>query len=135
MMFKPYTNLIANICRPVSRDKRTSNKYCANTLRYGNKYVISSDFKWLAHMISSSQLWTNKVDLSEGDQNDYTLACMRPLFNFYNSGGNAVRHILVATSPRPLQPGTGNHCSGTTRGKGLTGYIYTHINESALYHN
>ena len=87
-------------------------------------------------MISSSQLWTNKVDLSEGDQNDYTLACMRPLFNFYNSAGNAVRHILVATSPRPLQTVAGNHSSdNTTKGKGVIAYNYTHINDSVLYVN
>ena len=30
MMFKPYNNLNANVFRPVSRDKRTSNKCCAN---------------------------------------------------------------------------------------------------------
>ena len=73
-------------------------------IRYGNKYIISSEFKWLAHLISSSRLWTNKVDLSEGDQNDYTLSCMRPLFNFYNRGGNAVRHMLVAECPKQLIP-------------------------------
>ena len=28
---------------------------------FGNKYVISSDFKWLAHLVSSSKLWMNKV--------------------------------------------------------------------------
>ncbi len=28
---------------------------------YGNKYVISSEFKWLAHMVSQSMLWINKV--------------------------------------------------------------------------
>ena len=28
--------------------------------------------------------------------NDYTLACMRALYNFYNSHGNAVRFMLVA---------------------------------------
>ena len=53
-------------------------------------------------MISSSRLWTNRVDLSEGDQNDYTLSCMRPLFNFYNRGGNVVRHMLVAECSKPL---------------------------------
>ena len=53
-------------------------------------------------MISSSRLWTNRVDLSEGDQNDYTLSCMRPLFNFYNRAGNAVRHMLVAECSKPL---------------------------------
>ncbi len=29
---------------------------------YGNKYVISSEFKWLAHMVSQSMLWINKVN-------------------------------------------------------------------------
>ena len=28
---------------------------------YGNKYVISAEFKWLAHFISTSMLWMNKV--------------------------------------------------------------------------
>ena len=28
---------------------------------YGNKYVISSEFKWLAHMVSTSMLLLNKV--------------------------------------------------------------------------
>ena len=32
----------------------------------------------------------------EANSNDYTLACMRTLFRFYNSAGNAVRHLLVA---------------------------------------
>ena len=73
--------------------------------RYGNSYVISSDFKWLAHLISASQLWTNKVDLSEEDQNDYTLAGMRRLFSFYNQGANAVRHMLVAECPKALSNG------------------------------
>ena len=88
---------------------------------YGNKYVISSEFKWLAHMISTSRLWTNKVDLAEGDQNDYTLSCMRPLFNFYNRSGNAIRHMLIAECPMALAPTrvTGspaeNSCTGTKR--------------------
>ena len=88
---------------------------------FGNKYVISSDFKWLAHLVSSSKLWMNKVqsgffspkfrsmafcnpkreispqvDVSLECANDYTLACMRALYNFYNSHGNAVRFMLVA---------------------------------------
>ena len=76
--------------------------YCLFGKRYGNKYVISSEFKWLAHMISSTRLWTNKVDLSEDDQNDYTLSGMRPLFNFYNRAANAARHLLVAECPKQL---------------------------------
>ena len=28
---------------------------------YGNKYVISSEFKWLAHMVSTTMLLVNKV--------------------------------------------------------------------------
>ena len=66
---------------------------------FGNKYVISSEFKWLAHMVSSSRLWLNKVDTSES-ANDYTLACMRALYNFYNSHGNVVRNLLVADIKR-----------------------------------
>ena len=53
-------------------------------------------------MISSTRLWTNKVDLSEDDQNDYTLSGMRPLFNFYNRAANAARHLLVAECPKQL---------------------------------
>ena len=89
--------------------------------RYGNKFIISSEFKWLAHMISTSRLWTNKVDLAEGDQNDYTLSCMRPLFNFYNRSGNAIRHMLIAECPMSLAPirvngsSAQNSCTGTKR--------------------
>ena len=36
-----------------------------------------------------------QVDTSES-ANDYTLACMRALYNFYNSHGNVVRNMLVA---------------------------------------
>ena len=70
-------------------------------------------------MISSSRLWTNKVDLSEGDQNDYTLSCMRPLFNFYNRGGNAVRHMLVAECPKQLLPGSDNKSSFQRFSRGI----------------
>ena len=90
-------------------------------IRYGNKFIISSEFKWLAHMISTSRLWTNKVDLAEGDQNDYTLSCMRPLFNFYNRSGNAIRHMLIAECPMSLAPirvngsSAQNSCTGTKR--------------------
>lgn len=93
-------------------------QFCFPVKRYGNKYIVSSEFKWLAHMISSSRLWTNKVDLSEGDQNDYTLSCMRPLFNFYNRGGNAVRHMLVAECPKQLVPDlkTKSSCQDISRG-------------------
>ena len=70
-------------------------------------------------MISTSRLWTNKVDLAEGDQNDYTLSCMRPLFNFYNRSGNAIRHMLIAECPMALAPtrvngsSAQNSCTGT----------------------
>ena len=40
--------------------------------------------------------------LSSTSTNDYTLACMRPLFKFYNPGGNAVRQMLVANCTKNL---------------------------------
>ena len=88
--------------------------------RYGNKFIISSEFKWLAHMISTSRLWTNKVDLAEGDQNDYTLSCMRPLFNFYNRSGNATRHMLIAECPMALAP---TRVNGSSAQNSYTGKI------------
>ena len=88
--------------------------------RYGNKFIISSEFKWLAHMISTSRLWTNKVDLAEGDQNDYTLSCMRPLFNFYNRSGNATRHMLIAECPMALAP---TRVNGSAAQNSYTGKI------------
>ena len=87
--------------------------------RYGNKYILSSEFKWLAHMISSSRLWTNRVDLSEGDQNDYTLSCMRPLFNFYNRAGNATRHMIVAECSKPLVDDHREQSSSKNKTKGM----------------
>ena len=94
------------------------NYYQTFYFRYGNKYILSSEFKWLAHMISSSRLWTNRVDLSEGDQNDYTLSCMRPLFNFYNRAGNVARHMIVAECSKPLVADHREQSSSTNKTKG-----------------
>ena len=70
---------------------------------YGNKYVISSEFKWLAHMVSTSMLLINKVSFTlEANGNDHTLAGIRTLFRFYNSAGNAVRYFCVANVPKDL---------------------------------
>ena len=70
---------------------------------YGNKYVISSEFKWLAHMVSTSMLLINKVSFTlEASGNDHTLAGIRTLFRFYNSAGNAVRYFCVANVPKDL---------------------------------
>ena len=70
---------------------------------YGNKYIISSEFKWLAHMVSTSMLLINKVSFAlEASLNDHTLAGIRTLFRFYNSAGNAVRYFCVANVPKDL---------------------------------
>ena len=36
--------------------------------------------------------------------NDHTLACVRVLYRFYNSAGNALRHLLVANLAKDLGP-------------------------------
>ena len=96
---------------------------------YGNKFVISSEFKWLANLISTTMLLVNKVRSNfckndfllsiyqflyicnfqvsfalDKNANDHTLACVRVLYRFYNSAGNALRHLLVANLAKDLGP-------------------------------
>eukprot|EP00095_Tigriopus_kingsejongensis_P011181 maker-scaffold456_size166325-snap-gene-0.27 protein:Tk11181 transcript:maker-scaffold456_size166325-snap-gene-0.27-mRNA-1 annotation:"gaba-gated ion channel grd isoform x2" len=70
---------------------------------YNQKYLISSDFKWLSgtHLVSASLLWLNKVTplLSESAF-DYKLSCMRSLFRFYNPNASCIRHFLVCNAPK-----------------------------------
>ena len=55
---------------------------------YNSSYVVSSDHKLLAHTggVSASLLWMNR--LAPELANDFTLAGMRCLFKFYNTGGD-----------------------------------------------
>ncbi len=69
---------------------------------YNSSYVVSSELKWLSHGVSASQLWINRV--APETANDFTLAGMRWLFKFYNSGQGAAQQLTVADAPRPLYP-------------------------------
>lgn len=83
--------------------KLTNKPYDAFGCWYGNKYIITSEFKWLAHMVSTSMLLMNKVSFAlEKNYNDHTLAGIRTLFRFYNSAGNAVRYFCVANVAKDL---------------------------------
>ena len=80
---------------------------------YGNKYVISAEFKWLAHMVSNTMLLLNKVSFAlEQSLNDHTLAGIRTLFRIYNNAGNAVRHLCVANVPKDLGEANPDNFSG-----------------------
>ena len=56
---------------------------------YNNSYLVSSDYEWLAHLVSTNKFWMNKVDYSL--DSDPSLACMRQLYKLYNCSGSAVR--------------------------------------------
>ena len=81
---------------------------------FGNKYVISSEFKWLSsQMISATMLWMNKVSFAlEENFDNYMLAGMRTLFKLYGKSGNAPRQFIVANCCRDL---TGKEPTGLLR--------------------
>lgn len=65
---------------------------------YNDRYLLSGDLYWLAHLVSTSVLWLNKA--SQESNSEHT-AIMDTLFRFYNRNASSVRAIMVADCLAP----------------------------------
>ncbi|XP_059473589.1 F-box/WD repeat-containing protein 5 [Neocloeon triangulifer] len=65
---------------------------------YNDRYLLSGDLYWLAHLVSTSILWLNKA--SQESRSEH-VAIMEQLFRFYNRNASSVRAIMVADCLAP----------------------------------
>lgn len=60
---------------------------------YNDRYLLSGDLYWLAHLVSTSILWLNKASQESSSEH---VAIMDQLFRFYNRNASSIRAIMVA---------------------------------------
>ncbi|XP_033226621.1 F-box/WD repeat-containing protein 5 [Belonocnema kinseyi] len=81
---------------------------------YSERYLLSGDVYWLAHLVSTSVLWLNKANQESASEH---VPIMSQLYKFYNGNAASIRAIMVADclSPAPTeteksqdQPSTSN---------------------------
>ncbi|CAB3366006.1 Hypothetical predicted protein [Cloeon dipterum] len=65
---------------------------------YNDRYLLSGDLYWLAHLVSTSILWLNKASQESSSEH---VAIMDQLFRFYNRNASSVRSIMVADCLAP----------------------------------
>lgn len=69
---------------------------------YSERYLLSGDVYWLAHLVSSSVLWLNKANQESASEH---VPIMSQLYKFYNGNAASIRAIMVADclSPAPKE--------------------------------
>lgn len=63
---------------------------------FSDQHLISGELNWLAHLVSSSELWLNKAD--QGIDSEY-VRIMNHLYKFYNRNASSIRAIMIANCP------------------------------------
>ncbi|XP_066582854.1 F-box/WD repeat-containing protein 5 [Prorops nasuta] len=69
---------------------------------YSERYLLSGNLHWLAHLVSTSILWLNKANQESASEH---VPIMTQLFRFYNGNASSIRAIMVANclSPAPTK--------------------------------
>ncbi|XP_014475307.1 PREDICTED: F-box/WD repeat-containing protein 5 isoform X2 [Dinoponera quadriceps] len=69
---------------------------------YSERYLVSGNLHWLAHLVSTSVLWLNKANQESASEH---VPIMTQLFKFYNENASSIRAIMVANclAPTPAE--------------------------------
>ncbi|EZA56327.1 hypothetical protein DMN91_010047 [Ooceraea biroi] len=69
---------------------------------YSERYLLSGNLHWLAHLVSTSVVWLNKANQESASEH---VPIMTQLFRFYNGNASSVRAIMVANclAPAPAE--------------------------------
>ncbi|EFN82981.1 F-box/WD repeat-containing protein 5 [Harpegnathos saltator] len=65
---------------------------------YSERYLLSGNLHWLAHLVSTSVLWLNKANQESASEH---VPIMTQLFRFYNENASSIRAIMVANCLAP----------------------------------
>ncbi|KYQ55678.1 F-box/WD repeat-containing protein 5 [Trachymyrmex zeteki] len=60
---------------------------------YSERYLLSGNLHWLAHLVSTSVVWLNKANQESASEH---VPIMTQLFRFYNGNASSIRAIMVA---------------------------------------
>ncbi|XP_050465375.1 F-box/WD repeat-containing protein 5 [Cataglyphis hispanica] len=81
---------------------------------YSERYLLSGNLHWLAHLVSTSVVWLNKANQESASEH---VPIMTQLFRFYNGNASSIRAIMVAnclalapaeTTEQQSQPSSSN---------------------------
>lgn len=78
---------------------------------YSDRYLISGELHWLAHLVSSSLLWLNKA--SQESDSEHTPITSQ-LYRFYNRNASTVRAVMVADCLTDEEPSLNDTVNGNT---------------------
>ncbi|XP_011881100.1 PREDICTED: F-box/WD repeat-containing protein 5 isoform X1 [Vollenhovia emeryi] len=69
---------------------------------YSERYLLSGNLHWLAHLVSTSVVWLNKANQESASEH---VPIMSQLFRFYNGNASSIRAIMVANclAPAPAE--------------------------------
>ncbi|KAG5322483.1 FBXW5 protein, partial [Pseudoatta argentina] len=69
---------------------------------YSERYLLSGNLHWLAHLVSTSVVWLNKANQESASEH---VPIMTQLFRFYNGNASSIRAIMVANclAPAPAE--------------------------------
>ncbi|XP_011691017.1 PREDICTED: F-box/WD repeat-containing protein 5 [Wasmannia auropunctata] len=69
---------------------------------YSERYLLSGNLHWLAHLVSTSVVWLNKANQESASEH---VPIMTQLFRFYNGNASSIRAIMVANclAPAPVE--------------------------------
>ncbi|XP_029171267.1 F-box/WD repeat-containing protein 5-like [Nylanderia fulva] len=69
---------------------------------YSERYLLSGNLHWLAHLVSTSIVWLNKANQESASEH---VPIMTQLFRFYNGNASSIRAIMVANclAPAPAE--------------------------------
>ncbi|EFN62946.1 F-box/WD repeat-containing protein 5 [Camponotus floridanus] len=69
---------------------------------YSERYLLSGNLHWLAHLVSTSVVWLNKANQESASEH---VPIMTQLFRFYNGNASSIRAIMVANclAPAPTE--------------------------------
>lgn len=71
---------------------------------YNDRYLLSGDLHWLAHLLSTSILWLSKASQESSSEH---LAIMNQLYKFCNQNASSIRAIMVANCLAPEEVTSG----------------------------
>ncbi|KYM96219.1 PREDICTED: F-box/WD repeat-containing protein 5 [Cyphomyrmex costatus] len=66
---------------------------------YSERYLLSGNLHWLAHLVSTSVVWLNKANQESASEH---VPIMTQLFRFYNGNASSIRAIMVANCLAPV---------------------------------
>lgn len=77
---------------------------------YSDRYLLSGDLHWLAHLVSKSILWLNKAS-QESDSEHVPITSQ--LYRFYNRNASSIRAVMVANCLTEEIPMNTENCEST----------------------